>query len=111
MMQETDNPFGVGHVRLVARQLGDVLRVEQHHSAFSLQDIESRMPVDAPALEGDLSDLLLGEPIAQGEQVSGHRAVAHPLTSALLVLLACVGEHAPATGVADPTEQPLYIYP
>src|SRR5436309_3095315 len=74
MLEQVGNPFGVLDVGLPTWDRFDVLGIDHHHLDIALEDIEDGSPEHTRTFHSYLATLLLGEPLAEPDEIWGHRA-------------------------------------
>src|SRR5262249_38557176 len=72
VLQQLGDPLTVLDVGLAAGHLLDVLGVDQDDTDAPLQEVEDRLPGDARRYHGHVRDIVLGQPVREGQQVGGH---------------------------------------
>jgi hypothetical protein len=83
VLKELRNPFAVLGIGLSAGNLLNVLGVDQQDLEAPFEEVLDGFPEDPRGLHGHVSHLPLSQPIAKGQQISGHRPELPHLLSAL----------------------------
>lgn len=71
MLQELNQPAGIFDIGLSARDILDVVHIDQQEFEMTFQQIVNGVSVGSGAFQGDMSDLSLLQPVAQGEDLGG----------------------------------------
>ena len=83
MLDELADPGRVDHVRLAARDVAQVLRVQEPTLEAGLEHVEDRLPIHACGLHADERHAEAGEPPAKRLQLRDRRAEAAGVLLAL----------------------------
>jgi hypothetical protein len=73
MAQQFSQPFTILHIGLAARHSFDVLRIDQDQGMPLFEHIEDGTPQHARTLHGHMRHFLPTQPVAQRQQIGGHR--------------------------------------
>jgi hypothetical protein len=73
VLEQLAEPLGVPDVGLATGHVLDVLGVDEPELEVVLEQVVDRLPVDAGRLHRDVGDAEPLEPVAQRQQLAGHR--------------------------------------
>jgi hypothetical protein len=73
VLEQLAQRLRIGHVGLAPRHVLDVAAVAEQELEVVLEQIPDRLPVDAARLHRHVRHAETLQPVAQGEQVGGHR--------------------------------------